>query len=85
MTVIAMHNVDMSQDAVPHVTVLHGSLNAEGKYLMPDCSNCPMMQLMEILMLQNRRREWMKYVLVYHAHVIALNMDGSSMLEFVLK
>lgn len=55
MTVIAMHNVDMNQDAVPHVTVWHGSLSVEGKYSMPDCSNFPTMQLMEILMLQIER------------------------------
>lgn len=54
MTVIAMRNVDTNQDVVPHVTVLRGSLNVEGRYSMPDYSNFPMKQPMEILMLQTK-------------------------------
>lgn len=62
MTVIAMRSVDTSQDAVPHATVLHGSLSAAGRYSMPDYSNCPTTQLMEILMLQIQieETEWIK-------------------------
>lgn len=54
-----MRSADTSLSVVRHATVLHGSSNAMDKCLLPDCSSCPMMQPMEISMLQliwNRKK-----------------------------
>lgn len=77
MTVIAMRNVDMSRDVVPHGMVLHDSLNAVDKYSMPDYSNYPTMRPMEISMLRGRKYGSRKVCVnrAIHAHC---GGDGSN-------